>query len=51
VIVHLAPIADAPTVTGDGVDLQGLWWLVLAVIVGGAGSLALMRRRELAPAG
>ncbi|WP_438354423.1 ABC transporter permease [Microbacterium sp. CJ88] len=50
-LVHLAPIADAPTVTGAGVDLNGLWWLVLAVVVGAAASLALMRRRELAPAG
>ena len=29
-LVHLAPIAIAPTVTGDGVDVQGLWWLLLA---------------------
>jgi ABC-2 type transport system permease protein len=50
-LVHLAPIADAPTVTGDGVDLQGLWWLVVAVVVGAGAALGLMRRRELAPAG
>lgn len=50
-LVHLAPIADAPTVTGDGVELQGLWWLVLAVVVGAAASLGLMRRRELAADG
>jgi ABC-2 type transport system permease protein len=47
-IVHLAPIAAAPTVTGSGTDVQGLWWLVAAVLIGGAASLALMRRRELA---
>jgi ABC-2 type transport system permease protein len=47
-VVDLSPIAVAPTVTNDGVDVRGLWWLVLAIAVGGAASLALMRRRELA---
>ncbi|AZS38366.1 hypothetical protein CVS47_03022 [Microbacterium lemovicicum] len=50
-VVHLAPIADAPTVTGDGVDPQGLGWLLATTVVGGGGALGLMRRRELAPAG
>jgi ABC-2 type transport system permease protein len=50
-LVHVAPIAVAPTVDGDGVDLQGLWWLLLAIAAIGAGAAALMRRRELAPAG
>lgn len=50
-LVHLAPIADAPTVGSDGVDLNGLWWLVIVSVLGGVGSLALMRRRELAADG
>ncbi len=50
-LVHIAPIAIAPTVTGDGVDLQGFWWLILAVATIGGAATALMRRRELAPAG
>ncbi|MET0781846.1 MAG: polyketide antibiotic transporter [Microbacterium sp.] len=50
-LIHIAPIAIAPTVTGDGVDLQGLWWLLLAIAAIGAGTAVLMRRRELAPAG
>ncbi|MET0783713.1 MAG: polyketide antibiotic transporter [Leifsonia flava] len=50
-LVHVAPIAIAPTVTGDGVDVQGLWWLLLAIAAIGAATGALMRRRELAPAG
>ena len=50
-LVHVAPIAVAPTVTGDGVDVQGLWWLLLAIAALGAAATALMRRRELAPAG
>lgn len=50
-LVHLAPIANAPTVTATGVELQGLWWLLLASIGGAAVSLALMRRRELASDG
>ena len=49
--MHIAPIAIAPTVTGDGVDVQGLWWLLLAIAAIGAATGALMRRRELAPAG
>lgn len=50
-LVDISPIAVAPTVTGDGVDVRGLWWLILAIAVGGAASVALQRRRELAPAG
>jgi ABC-2 type transport system permease protein len=50
-LVHVAPIAIAPTVTGDGIDVQGLWWLLLAIAAIGAATGALMRRRELAPAG
>lgn len=44
----LSPFAVAPVVDGDGVDLRGLWWLVLALVTGGTGALALMHRRELA---
>jgi len=50
-LIHVAPIAVAPTVTGDGVDVRGLWWLVLAVTAIGIAAGGLMRRRELAPAG
>jgi ABC-2 type transport system permease protein len=50
-LVHIAPISSAPTVTGDGVDVQGLWWLLLAIAGLAAAATALMRRRELAPAG
>lgn len=50
-LVHLSPIAATPLVDGDDVDLRGLGWLVLATGVGAAASLALMRRRELAPGG
>lgn len=50
-LVHIAPIAIAPTVTGDGVDIRGLWWLLLAIAGIGGAAATLMRRRELAPAG
>ncbi len=47
-LVSLSPFAVAPEVTSDGVDLRGMWWLVLAAAVGAAASIVLMRRRELA---
>jgi ABC-2 type transport system permease protein len=50
-MAKLSPMEAAPKVTMDGVDLNGLWWLVAVVVVGGAASIALMRRRELAPNG
>ena len=46
---NLSPFAVTPVVDGTGVDVRGLWWLALALAAGGAGALALMRRRELAP--
>jgi ABC-2 type transport system permease protein len=46
---NLSPFAVTPAVDGSGVDVRGLWWLVLALAAGGAGALALMRRRELDP--
>jgi ABC-2 type transport system permease protein len=49
-LVDVSPIAVTPTVTSTGVDLRGLWWLVVVVLAGGVASLALMRRRELAGA-
>ncbi|MEN2738863.1 polyketide antibiotic transporter [Microbacterium sp. X-17] len=49
-LVDVSPFAVTPTVTANAVDLRGLWWLVLAVAVGAAASLTLMRRRELAGA-
>ncbi|GAA1956876.1 ABC transporter permease [Microbacterium deminutum] len=50
-LVHLSPLAVAPEVTPDGVDVRGMWWLILAVVLGGAASISLMRRRELATGG
>lgn len=50
-IVHASPIAVAPTVTSDGVDPRGLAWLLAVAAAGAAASLALVRRRELAPDG
>jgi ABC-2 type transport system permease protein len=40
-----------PVPEGDGVDANGVVWLAVAVLAGAAASLALMRRRELAPGG
>ncbi|WP_223623739.1 ABC transporter permease [Microbacterium sp. EST19A] len=48
---NISPFAVTPVVDGDGVDVRGLWWLVLAVGAGLAGSLSLMGRRELATGG
>lgn len=48
---RFSPFAVTPMVTGSATDLRGTWWLVLIVAVGAAASLALMRRRELHPAG
>jgi ABC-2 type transport system permease protein len=45
----LSPFAVTPVVDGSGVDVRGLWWLVLTLAAGGAATLTLMRRRELAP--
>lgn len=50
-LTNLSPIAVAPVMQGDEVDVQGLWWLVTVVAGGAAGSLALMQRRELAAGG
>ncbi|BDV32087.1 ABC transporter permease [Microbacterium terricola] len=47
----LSPLEAAPNVTVDGVQLDGLWWLLVVAAVGGIGSIALMRRRELATGG
>lgn len=50
-LVHVSPIAVTPLVDGEDVDLRGLWWLLAATAGGATASLALMRRRELTPAG
>ncbi len=50
-LVHVSPIAVTPLVDGEDVDLRGLWWLLVSTAAGATASLALMRRRELAPAG
>ena len=47
--VQLSPMGVAPTVTSDGVDVNGLWWLIAAVAAGGTLALGLMRSRDLAP--
>ncbi|GAA2227001.1 polyketide antibiotic transporter [Herbiconiux moechotypicola] len=49
-LVDVSPIAVAPTVAGDSVELRGAVWLGVAVVAGVGGALVLMRRRELAPA-
>ncbi|UJP10053.1 polyketide antibiotic transporter [Microbacterium sp. KUDC0406] len=46
---RFSPFAVSPIVANGDVDLRGLWWLVLAVVVGAVASLSLMRRRELHP--
>jgi putative exporter of polyketide antibiotics len=48
---NLSPFAVTPLVSGGDVDARGAWWLALATVVGGAASLGLMRRRELAAGG
>lgn len=48
---NISPFSVAPQLDGDTVDVRGLWWLVLTIVVAGGASLTLMRRRELAPAG
>ena len=48
---NLSPFGVAPVVSGSGVDARGLWWILLAIAVGAAASLTLMRRRELATSG
>lgn len=50
-ITRLSPFAQVPTLGADGVEVNGVWWLVLIAAAGAAASLALMRRRELHPAG
>ena len=50
-MASLSPLEAAPKVTTDGVQLNGLWWLIAVVVVGGAGAITLMRRRELATGG
>ncbi|RZI94635.1 MAG: polyketide antibiotic transporter, partial [Microbacterium sp.] len=50
-VVALSPFAAIPTPTPDGVDVNGLAWLVVAVVAGAAASIALMFRRELAAGG
>ncbi|WP_457099452.1 ABC transporter permease [Microbacterium sp. P5_E9] len=50
-MAKLSPLEAAPKVTMDGVELNGLWWLIAVVVVVGAGAITLMRRRELATGG
>ncbi|WP_426322180.1 ABC transporter permease [Microbacterium sp. E-13] len=50
-VTNLSPFSVAPVPDGDGVDVRGMWWLVLATGIGAVASLSLMRRRELASAG
>lgn len=48
---RFSPFSVTPIVANGDVDLRGTWWLVLIVAAGAAAGLALMRRRELQPAG
>jgi ABC-2 type transport system permease protein len=48
---HLSPFGVTPVMSGNELQMRGLWWLVLAVAVGAAASLTLMRRRALAADG
>jgi ABC-2 type transport system permease protein len=50
-IIALSPFAAIPVPAGDAIDQNGVVWLVVAAIAGGAASIALMRRRELAAGG
>jgi ABC-2 type transport system permease protein len=50
-VTWLSPVAAAPVPVTDGVDVRGLWWLLGAIVVAGAASFGLMRRRELAAGG
>lgn len=50
-VTDASPFSVAPIPIGDSVDWRGVWWLILAIALGAAGSLALMRRRELATGG
>lgn len=50
-LTNLSPFAVTPLIANGEIDLRGTWWLALAAVVGGAASLALMRRRELASGG
>lgn len=47
-LIDIAPIASAPTMTGDTVDLKGGVWLLLVALAAACSALTLMRRRELA---
>ena len=50
-VSNLSPFAQAPLLSGTGFEAKGLWWLLAVAVFGSAGALALMRRRELHPAG
>lgn len=50
-VVRLAPFGATPIMSGDSVEIRGLWWLIVAVVIGGAASITLMRRRELVTGG
>lgn len=47
-LVRLAPFGNAPHMDGSDLELGSLWWLLAVTAVGVAGSLFLIRRRELA---
>jgi ABC-2 type transport system permease protein len=48
---RFSPFSVTPIVSNGDTDPRGTLWLVLVVVAGAAASLALMRRRELQPAG
>jgi len=50
-LARLSPLEAAPKVTTDGIELNGLWWLIVVIVIGAVATIGLMRRRELATGG
>lgn len=50
-VIALSPFAATPVPDGDTVDANGVWWLAPLALIGGAGAIMLMRRREVATGG
>jgi ABC-2 type transport system permease protein len=50
-LARLSPLEAAPKVTTDGIELNGLWWLMVVIVIGAVAAIGLMRRRELATGG
>lgn len=50
-ITRISPFASALTPTTTGMDVRGLWWILVVAAIALAAPIALMRRRELAAGG